>query len=92
MHTQSSHSIANTSIRQSATMVDAVLILPLHAAAMTLPRSTAMRRSPDTANSRSSTAASAQAGKRPTDVNQHMAAVTSTLSASGSRNFPILDT
>ena len=69
-------------------MVAAVLILPDGAAAMTRCRSTAISRRPLTANSRSSTTASAQPGIRPHSTKKHIAAMTSTLSASGSMNLP----
>ena len=52
----------HSSIRQMATMVEAVLILPDQAAAMTRPLSTAMSRRPVTANSRATTSSSAHAG------------------------------
>ena len=75
-------------MKQMHTIVAKVLTLPLHAAAITSPRSAAMSRRPLTANSRSSTVASAQAHICPFSTSQHMAAATRILSASGSRNFP----
>ena len=77
-----------SSIRQMHTMVEAVLTLPDQAAAITRPRSTAMSRRAVTANSRTMTTSSTQAGKRPASTNQSRAAMTSTLSARGSINLP----
>src|SRR5699024_6988215 len=73
-------------------MVANVLILPDMAAAMTRPFSTAMSRRPVTANSRASTIISAQDGIRPHSTKISIAAVTSSLSASGSTNLPKLET
>ena len=70
------------------TMVLAVLILPDQPAAITRPFSTATRRIPDTANSRSSTTASTQPAIVPSSTNQQSAAITRHLSASGSMNLP----
>ena len=80
------------SIRQMHTMVLAVFTLPDQPAAMTRPFSTAMSRMPDTANSRSSTAASTQPTISPVSTNQHRAAITRHLSARGSANLPKSDT
>ena len=77
-----------SSIRQMPTMVEKVFTLPDQAAAITRPLSTAMRRRPLTANSRTTTMSSAQAGIRPTSTNHSMADITSILSASGSMNLP----
>ena len=73
-------------------MVLAVLIFPDQPAAMTRPFSTATKRIPDTANSRSSTMANTHAKKVPSSTNQHSAAITRHLSASGSMNFPKSET
>ena len=70
------------------TIVEAVFTLPDHPAAMTRPWSLATIRSPLTANSRTMTMRSAQAGICPCSTNQSMAAVTSILSAKGSANLP----
>ena len=83
-----SRGAGKSSIRHRHTMVAAVLTLPDQPAAITRPCSTATRRMPDTANSRNSTIASTQPGIRPASTNQHIAAITSTLSASGSINLP----
>ena len=79
-------------IRQMHTMVLAVLIFPDHAAAMTRPFSTATRRIPDTANSRTSTTARIHASISPCSTKQHRAAITRHLSASGSMNLPKSET
>lgn len=65
MHTTFKRLLWNTSIRHRHTMVEAVFTLPDHAAAMTRPCSTATRRMPETANSRSSTMARHQPGICP---------------------------
>ena len=79
-------------MRQMHTMVEAVLILPDQAAAMTRPSSTATIRNPLTANSRSSTTARIQAARLPSATKMHSAAITRHLSARGSANLPKLDT
>ena len=91
-HTKFSQWGMPKSIRQMHTMVLAVLTLPDQPAAMTRPFSTAMSRIPDTANSRSSTTASTQPTMSPVSTNQHSAAITRHLSASGSANLPKSDT
>ena len=91
-HTVLSQEMFHSSIRQMATMVEAVLILPDQAAAMTRPLSTAMSRRPVTANSRATTSSSAHAGIWCCSTNSSMAATTSSLSASGSMNLPKSDT
>ena len=70
------------------TIVTVVLILPDQTAAMTRPRSTAIRRRPETANSRNNTIATSHPGICPTSMNQHIAESTRILSASGSINLP----
>ena len=81
-------SAPKTIIRQMHTMVLAVFTLPDQPAAMTRPFSTATRRMPDTANSRSSTAARIQPAIWRHSTSQHRAAITRHLSASGSANLP----
>ena len=81
----------NSIITHRPTMVEAVLILPDQAAAMTRLCSTAMSRRPDTANSRKSTTATTQPGICPFSMKKHMAASTSILSARGSINLPKLE-
>ncbi len=80
--------VVTASMRMIHTMVEAVLTLPDHAAAMTSPRSAAIIRRADTANSLASTTSSIHAAIRPHSTNTHIAAVTSILSAMGSTNFP----
>ena len=70
------------------TMVLAVFTLPDQPAAITRPLSLAIIRRPLTANSRTRTISSAQAGIWPISTNQSSAAVTSILSARGSANLP----
>ena len=70
------------------TMVLAVLTFPLQPAAMTVPFCTATRRRPVTANYRVSTIIRAQAGNTPHSQYMAIAVITSSLSASGSRNLP----
>ena len=69
-------------------MVQEVLILPLQPAAMTVPLLAATMRRPLMANSRAMTMNTSQDGIRPQPTKIIMQAVTSSLSASGSRNLP----
>ena len=70
------------------TMVQEVLILPLQPAAMTVPLLAATMRRPLMANSLAMTMNTSQDGIRPQPTKIIMQAVTSSLSASGSRNLP----
>ncbi len=79
-------------IRQRPTSDTVVLILPLHAAAITTPFSTAISRRPVTANSRAMMTMAAQLGICPQATKISTAANTSSLSASGSMNLPKSDT
>ena len=76
------------SITITQTIVAAVFTLPDQPAAITRPLSLAIIRRPLTANSRSSTTSSAQAGILPCSTNHSIAAVTKILSARGSANLP----
>ena len=86
--TQSSHQMGKAIMRHSPTMVEKVLTLPLQPAAMTRPLPTATSLRPVTANSRVRTIITAQAGIRPHSTKMSIQAVTRSLSARGSRNFP----
>ena len=72
-----------------ATTWKAVLCFPSCPAAMTIPSLIAMVRSPVTMNSRAMTTMATQAATRPRCTSITSAAITMSLSASGSRNLPI---
>ncbi len=71
-----------------ATSCSAVLIFPLSLAEITIPCAAAMLRSPLTARSRPMVTTTTQAGARDSATMNTSTAVTSSLSASGSRNLP----
>src|SRR5512140_2219198 len=68
---------------------NAVFDFPSWPASMTIPSLIAMVRSPVTMNSRAITTMTTQAATRPRWTSITSAAITMSLSASGSRNFPI---
>ena len=88
LHTQSRGWMQSRSMMQMHTMVEAVLTLPDHPAAMTRPLSTAIIRRAETASSRAMTTTKIHAGIRPQLTNMDMADRTRTLSAMGSMNLP----
>ena len=65
-----------------------VLNFPHQLAAITIPLSEAIRRKPLIANSRLMIIMTIHAGSLPSSTRQIIAALTSSLSASGSINFP----
>ena len=62
--------------------------MPSQLAAITMPRSTAIARSPVTANSRAMITIATQAASRSSETSETSAAVISSLSASGSISLP----
>ena len=71
-----------------ATIWSTVLTLPYHDAAMTVPSAEATMRRPLTMNSREMMTNAIHAGRTSSSTSASSAAVTSSLSASGSRNLP----
>ena len=72
----------------AAIACDQVLTLPRSRAAITTPRSTAAWRSPEIRSSRATMAATIQAGKTCWPRSTISVAITSSLSATGSRSEP----
>ena len=71
-----------------AAICSTVLILPYHEAAITVPSAEATMRSPETMNSRAMMTSAIHAGNTCISMSASNAAVTRSLSASGSRNLP----